>query len=120
MVRWIKRFQLVLALLVAGCASDSGVVPIGRDTYMVSRQAATGFSGLGSLKADAFREADRFCQKNDKELQVVSTSETKPPYLLGNYPRAEIQFMCLTSNDKDLNRPKLKKAPDTVIEIQNK
>jgi S1-C subfamily serine protease len=44
----------------------------------------------------------------------VSTHETQPPYILGNYPRAEIQFMCLDPNDPELSRPKLKKA-DTVI-----
>ncbi len=34
---------LIPILLLAGCASNSGVVPMGNDTYMVSRQAATGF-----------------------------------------------------------------------------
>lgn len=86
---------------------------------MVSRQAATGFSGSGTLKAEAFQEATRYCEKLGKSFQVVSTQEASPPYILGNFPKAEVQFMCLDANDAELYRPKLKKAADTVIEIKN-
>lgn len=86
---------------------------------MVSRQAATGFSGSGALKAEAFREASQYCASQNKSLQVVNTSEARPPYVLGNFPKAEVQFMCLDAKDVELTRPKLKKVPDTIIEIKN-
>jgi hypothetical protein len=111
-------FAALIGVALAGCASNSGVVPIGKDTYMVSRQAATGFSGSGTLKAEAFREANEFCQLQHKVLQVVSTQEARPPYILANFPKAEVQFMCLDEKDPEVARPKLKKAPDTVIEVQ--
>lgn len=98
-----------MALFLIGCAANTGVVPIGQDTFMVSRQAATGFSGLGNLKAEAFREANQYCTNKGKSLQVVNTSETSPPYIFGNFPKAEIQFMCLDPNDPELKRPKLLK-----------
>ncbi len=109
---------LTMALFLIGCATNTGVVPIGKDTYMVSRQAASGFSGSGNLKSEAFREANQFCINQVKSLQVVNTSETNPPYVLGNFPKAEIQFMCLDSNDPELKRPKLRKEADTLIEIR--
>ncbi|MHB1076609.1 hypothetical protein [Thiobacillus sp.] len=112
------RPLLVIAVLVSGCASNSGVVPIGTDTFMVSRQAATGFSGSGTLKAEAFQEANQYCVSQHKKLQVVNTSEAQPPYVLGNFPKAEIQFMCLDVGDAELVRPKMKKNADTVIEIR--
>ena len=107
----MKRYLLFTLLILSGCAIHSGVVPIGTDTFMVSRQAATGFSGLGDLKAEAFREANKYCAKQGKLLQVVNTSETSPPYILGNFPRAEVQFMCLDANDAELQRPKMKPMP---------
>ena len=107
---------LTLVLFLIGCAANTGVVPIGQDTFMVSRQAATGFSGSGNLKAEAFREANQFCINQGKSLQVVNTSESGPPYILGNFPKAEIQFMCLDPNDPEFKRPKLRKEADTVIE----
>jgi hypothetical protein len=109
---------IVSLLLISGCASNSGVVPIGPDTFMVSRQAATGFSGLGTLKADAFQEANQYCVRQSKNIRVVNTSESSPPYVLGNFPRAEVQFMCLDKSDADLTRPKMQKAPDTIIEVR--
>ena len=113
-----KSLFLILCLGLVGCASNSGVVPIGKDTYMVSRQAATGFSGSGTLKAEALQEANQFCASQGKKLQVVSTNEASPPYIFGNFPKAEVQFMCLDASDPELNRPKLRKEPDTVIEMR--
>lgn len=62
---------------------------------MVSRQAATGFSGSGNLKADAIREADQYCTDRQKQLKIISWNEAEPPFLLGNFPKAEVQFTCL-------------------------
>ena len=114
----MKKIIIAGAIFLAGCASNSGVLPIGQDTFMVSRQAATGFSGSGTLKAEAFQEASQYCAKLGKSLQVISTHEASPPYILGNFPKAEIQFMCLDAKDAELNRPKLRKEADTVIEIK--
>lgn len=68
---------------------------MGQDTYLVSRQAATGISGSGNLKAEALTEAGQYCATQKRALQVVSMTEAQPPYLVGNYPKAEIQFRCV-------------------------
>jgi hypothetical protein len=71
----------------------------------------------GSVKADVFREANQFCISQWKLLQVVNTNQVEA--LIGSrLPSAEVQFMCLSENDRELARPKLKKTPDTVIEVQ--
>ena len=115
----MKKLSIVFAsILFAGCASHTGVVSIGKDTYMVAKQAATGFPGLGNLKAEIIAEGSSHCMKLGKQFQLVGTQETQPPYILGNYPRSEIQFMCLDSVDQEFQRPKLQKTPDTVIEIR--
>ena len=111
----IKLFAVLLCLGLVGCASNSGVVPIGLDTYMVSRQAATGFSGSGDLKARVFQEANQYCMNHGKKLEVVSTHEASPPYVFGNFPKADVQFMCLDANDPQLTRPHLEKEPDVVV-----
>ena len=92
----MKLISLVLALIATGCASNSGVVQMGSDTYMVSRQAATGFSGMGTLKAEAMREAYTQCQQTGKSVQVIETIDAKPPYIFGNFPKTEIRFKCVT------------------------
>ena len=106
------------SLILVGCASHTGIVKMGQDTYMIAKQQATGFPGLGNMKAEIIGEASQHCAGLGKELQIVSTQETQPPYILGNYPRSEIQFMCLSAGDRELQRPKLQKAPDTVVELR--
>ena len=109
-----KGLFVILYLVLTGCAVNSGIVSMGSDTYMVSRQAATGFSGSGTLKAEAFQEANQYCMNQGKKLQVVSTHEASPPYIFGNFPKAEVQFMCLNANDPQLTHSRLEKDLDVV------
>jgi len=108
-----RHFSLIVmtgAFVVSGCAANSGVAPIGPDTFMVSRQAATGFSGSGTLKAEALNEANQYCAARSKAIFVVTATEAAPPYVMGNFPKAEIQFMCLDAND-----PRLKASPQLSL-----
>jgi hypothetical protein len=82
-------------LLVSACASTPGVAPVGPGLYLVTRQAATGFTGIAGLKAAALSEADDFCKDRKLTSSVVSMTETKPPFKLGNFPRSDIQFRCV-------------------------
>jgi hypothetical protein len=61
---------------------------------MIAKQQATGFPGLGNLKAEIILEASEHCRSLGKEVDILTTRESEPPYILGNYPRSEIQFMC--------------------------
>ncbi|MDP8212241.1 MAG: hypothetical protein P9X22_02980 [Candidatus Zapsychrus exili] len=95
MKKRINCFAIVaLFIFIYGCAINSGVVSMGQDIYMVSRQAATGFSGSGKLKARALQEADKFCEKQGRFLEVIRVSEASPPYILANFPKAEVSFKC--------------------------
>jgi len=84
-----------VALVLAACASHTGVTPNGRGGYLIAKQAATGFPGLGNLKAEAMSEADGYCRSQGRQFSLVSAKETQPPYVMGNYPRAEIEFECV-------------------------
>jgi hypothetical protein len=93
---------VVFIFVLSGCEANSGVVPMGQGTYMVSRQAATGFTGSGTLKAKALREANDFCENQGKCLKVIRVIEARPPYIFTNFPKAEVNFMCLDPNDPRL------------------
>lgn len=108
----------IVSLLVGCAATTTGVVPMGRDTYMIAKEQGSGFPGLGTMKGEIITEGVQFCAKQGKEFQITSTKETQPPYILGNYPRSEIEFMCLNAGDKDFQRPKLQPVPNTVIQVK--
>lgn len=90
--------SVAIVISLSACAANSGVVQMGSNTYMVSRQAATGFTGMGTLKADAMKEAYTQCQKSNKAVQVVETIDAKPPFIFGNFPKTEIRFKCIVEN----------------------
>lgn len=90
----MKWFLMAAAAALAGCASHSGVTPMGGGNYLLSKQAATGFGGAASLKAELLREADAFCAGKGQDFEVVSASENAGPYVFGHYPKAEVQFRC--------------------------
>jgi hypothetical protein len=102
----LEIFVVALPLGLAGCAANSGIAPLGADTFVVSRQAATGFSGSGNLKGEALTEAGQYCAGQNKSLLVTNTKEAAPPYVMGNFPKAEVEFMCLSPGD-----PRLSPAP---------
>lgn len=86
--------KLLPLILLTGCAAHSGVVLMGKDSYFVSRQAATGFTGMGTLKADALGEAGQFCGAKGKTVQLLTEKDAQPPFILGNFPKTEITFRC--------------------------
>ena len=63
----------VIFLPMSACASHTGVVSMGQDTFMIAKQQATGFPGLGNMKAEIIAEASQHCAALGKELQVVAT-----------------------------------------------
>lgn len=92
--RQLRQVAVAAAIVLAGCASAPPIVPTGPGAYLVSRQAATGFSGMGDLKVEAIRDAGAYCTGMGKSLTVTGTQESQPPFMLGNYPRVEVRFTC--------------------------
>ena len=90
-----KIFITLTALIISSCAYNSGVVSLGGDQFLVTKQAATGFMGMGNLKADAIREANNYCAFFNKIAEVITTKDSEPPYILANFPRSEITFRCI-------------------------
>ncbi|WP_435893343.1 hypothetical protein [Oceaniferula spumae] len=97
--------KLLLSILgcgvLASCASSSGVVPMGQDTYMVARSLKSIRGDSGRVKAEAIREANEFCLKQGKVMKIIDTNQ-KDMQPFRSDAQAEIQFMCLDPNDPRL------------------
>lgn len=92
---WIKKNFILLVFILVGCASNSGVVKIGEDTYKIYRRAATGFASGTAIREKITLEANEFCIGQGKVSKVLLMGGSHPPYILGNFPKAEIQFKCV-------------------------
>jgi exonuclease III len=99
------------------------------EKYRIFHQASTGFAGTSGIRRSATRRANKFCQSkgNNKKMFTVSEHTAKPPYILGNFPRIEIIFVCLddgkaqnrASDEKYSHLVKLKKLLDDGVLTQD-
>lgn len=87
---------VVISGALAGCASNPGVIKTGPNTYMVSRQGKTGFAGIAGLRAQAMNDANAYCAQQGKEAQMTSAGQSSGVPIFGNFPRADIEFTCVT------------------------
>lgn len=91
----MKHAILGLAVFLAGCATDSGIVDLGDNQYMLARQASTGFESTTKLQGEVMRDAANHCRAQDKALAVESEGRTTGAPILGNFPHAEVRFRCV-------------------------
>ena len=68
----------VLAILQGCSPSNPGVARLGNNQYILTRQAASGFHGLGAVKIDALREAENHCMVLGQTLLVTDTLDSPP------------------------------------------
>jgi hypothetical protein len=83
------------ALLVGAGCSSTGVVPMDKDTYMVStKNVKVGFVSADEEKADVYRQANEFCGKQGKQVETVKIDMTPSGAL--RQASASLQFRCVT------------------------
>ena len=85
---------ITMSVFLNACAIDTGVVPLSSNTFTITKQASTGFPGIDGVKEGVLQEANKYCANTHKRLKILSTSETKPPFIFGNFPKAEMTFSC--------------------------
>jgi hypothetical protein len=67
------------------------------EAYRVFIQGATGFVSMSAVRDDAEQRAAAFCEsKGGGRWDAIEETTANPPYILGNFPRIEIVFQCLT------------------------
>lgn len=113
--RSISLLSLAAALALVGCAS-SGVTPMGRDTYMITKSGTAVGSGSG-LKADLYREANAWCQARGLVMVPLST-EAADGIPATRRASAELVFRAVKPGDIEDTRTNMRAVPDTVIEIR--
>jgi hypothetical protein len=110
------KYLIIFLFVLSGCASSTGVIPMGPDSFMISKQGASGFSSNGAMKAEAYQEANEFCAKQDKKLMPVGTHEV--PSGFGRLPSSEIEFMCLSPGDPQLTRVRMEPVSPGPISVR--
>ena len=89
----MKRYYLVIVVLLSACSS-TGVIPMDKDSYMVSKRSAqVGFGPAIGAKADLYEEANAFCAKQNKAVETVNIETTDSGF--ARPASASLQFRCI-------------------------
>jgi len=90
----MKKLFLIIVIVLTGCAS-TGIVPMDKDTYMVSKRSAqVGFGTADGAKADVYQEANDFCAKQNKKLETVKIEMIDSGF--ARPASASLQFRCVS------------------------
>lgn len=108
MYKIIYSIILCLCMLfLTSCASTSGIVPTGRDSYMIEGTSLRpGVSGA-AVMADLYKKAYRYCTKQNKVLVPISEDSENWRAFRG-LANAELRFRCLDEDNPELERIKNK------------
>ncbi len=106
-------------LLMAGCSVTGGIKPVassksefegafyqgettvinaatlGGEEFRVFNQGASSFVSLQANREDAEQRAAKFCGQRGRLVRPLRETVSKPPHVLGNFPRVELIFECL-------------------------
>ncbi len=101
--RIFSAFWIYIALLgcvaVAKAPVAATVVPMGDDTFSITREAPNAFHrDTDKLKAEVSEDAAQYCAAQGKQLKVISLTSEKPWVGLG-YTNAKIVFKALNAGE---------------------
>ena len=74
------------------------------DAYRIFHQASTGYVSIQSIRVSAEKRANDFCKKQAKVMRAVRERTSSPPHILGNFPRIEMVFVCVETNETEVLR----------------
>jgi hypothetical protein len=100
-----------LLLTLSGCAS--GVVSMGKDTYMVARKGSS-WSTATSLKAKCLKDANEYCER--RGLVMVPVSFAGRDGGIGVMGSCEVVFRAVSPTDAENVRPNMRPDANQIIE----
>jgi len=116
----IAFVALLCAAAVAGCASSTGILPAGPDTYTLSEKFAPVRGGGEEAQRQALTKANDFCGEKGRVFVPAMMGQSGAlanPYGPTGYT---VTFRCLSPNDPAVAQYRVQQAPNIVVEQRNR
>jgi len=85
---------LCLSYLFLVAWADTGIVPMDKDTYLISKKSPqVGFGPPIGIKGDAYAEANDFCNKTGKAVKTLKLEETDSGF--ARAAAVSLEFRCI-------------------------
>lgn len=107
----------VLPIVVGACASSTGVLPAGPDTYTITEKVSTWRGGGAEAKRAALTKANDFCAEKGRVFVPSLMREADYSLHHGNLGYM-VTFQCLPPNTANVARNRVE-APAGVIGQRN-
>ena len=92
----MRRILLLCLVALTGCATSSGVLKAGTNSYTVSASASLGGGGGSTAKRNAYSEANQECSKQGKTIEIINEKVVAPSWTDGMYT-VDISFKCASA-----------------------
>jgi hypothetical protein len=106
---------------LVGCASSTGVLPAGPDTYTLAEHDAPIRGGGDEAQRNVLTKANEFCEQKGRVF--VPNNIGQAPSLSnpsGTPTGYTATFRCLLPNDPVVASYRLQQAPNVIIEQRNR
>lgn len=111
----IAFVALLCAAAFAGCASSTGVLAAGPDTYTLSKRFAPVRGGSTEAQRVALTKANDFC--GEKGRVFVPAMMGQSAIVAEQGPTGySVTFRCLLPNDPAVAKYRIEQAPNVVVE----
>ncbi len=70
----MRPFPILAAMLLAGCASNTGVLPTGPNAYSISVERPGLDGGRAAARRIAFTQAEEYCHAKTLQSQILEAS----------------------------------------------
>lgn len=88
------RLLCVLVLFTLTACSSTGVVPMNKDSYLISKKSAqVGFGPPIGIKGEVYTEANDFCTKEGKAVETLKYEETNSGF--ARSAAVALEFRCV-------------------------
>jgi hypothetical protein len=119
-MRLLLTAALVSVVLLAGCATSTGILPAGPNTYTITEKYAPIRGGGDEAERSALTRANEFCTQQGREFvpnNMDQAGNLSNPYGPTGYT---VTFRCLSPNDPAVANYHLGQAPNIIVEQRNR
>jgi hypothetical protein len=104
---------LAIPLCATGCVSTSEIVPVGRDSFMISATTRGGAT-MGQAPIVAAKAANQQCAAIGRHMIIRRTDSAIEGF--NNSGINTLVFSCVDETDPEYQRPNLRKDPNVLVE----
>ncbi len=85
---------LCLSFVFLVACADTGIVPMDKDTYLISKKSPqVGFGPPIGIKGEAYADANEFCNKTGKAVKTIKLDETNSGF--ARAAAVSLEFRCI-------------------------